>query len=100
MWEWYRALIRLRHELGPLNDGDLGHIQVRFDEAKRWMEIERGGTDCGRVRVLANLGGEEVSFAAAEGFRVELASHVGIGIAAGRIVLPPDTLAVLSGEAE
>jgi maltooligosyltrehalose trehalohydrolase len=95
MLEWYRALIRLRRGSLALNDGDLGHIKVRASEEGRWLVIDRGG-----VQVLANLGRLEAAFEVPVGFRVTLASRKITGTKAGRIVLPPNTLAVLSSEPE
>ena len=54
MLEWFRALIRLRRGSAALNDGDLGHVKVQFDEDKRWMVVDRG-----LVKVMFNLGGED-----------------------------------------
>jgi maltooligosyltrehalose trehalohydrolase len=99
MLVWYRSLIQLRRRSTALNDGDMGRTRVRFDEEGRWLEMERPGIGGGGVRVLANLGKREAEFEAGEGVRVELTSRAGVGIEAGRIVLPPDTLAVLSDEA-
>jgi hypothetical protein len=56
--------------------------------------------DRGGVRVLANLGPQEVGFEAPDGFRVALVSREIAGIDGGTIVLPPNTLAVLSNEPE
>jgi maltooligosyltrehalose trehalohydrolase len=95
MLEWYRALIRLRRRSAALNDGDLGHIHVRWSEADRWLAIDRGG-----VQVLANLGRQEARFEVAQGFRVALLSREIAGANAGKMVLPANTLAVLSSEPE
>jgi maltooligosyltrehalose trehalohydrolase len=95
MREWYRALIRLRRGSEALNDGDLAHTKVRWSEQERWLAMDRGG-----VRVLANLGPQEVGFEAPDGFRVALVSREIAGIDGGKIVLPPNTLAVLSNEPE
>jgi len=95
MLEWFRKLIHLRRRSVSLNDGDLGHTSVRFDEARRWLAMDRG-----EVRVVANLGEEAASFDVPEGFRVALASREGIEARGEKISLPPDTLAVLSGEPE
>jgi maltooligosyltrehalose trehalohydrolase len=95
MLDWYRALIRLRRGSKSLNDGDLGHIKVRFDEQSRWMVMDRGG-----VQVLANLGQQDASFDVPEGFRVALVSRDGVGVDGGKIRLPKSTLAVLSSEPE
>ncbi|HWB33216.1 MAG TPA: malto-oligosyltrehalose trehalohydrolase [Acidobacteriaceae bacterium] len=96
MLAWYRALIQLRRRSPAFNDGDLGHLRVRFDEKARWIEVERPGLGQGCVRVLANLGGDEASFEVDPSMRVELASRAGIGIESGRVVLPPDSLTILS----
>jgi maltooligosyltrehalose trehalohydrolase len=95
MLEWYRALIRLRRRSAALNDGDLGHIHVRWSEADRWLAMDRGG-----VQVLANLGRQEARFEVAQGFRVALVSREIAGANAGKMVLPANTLAVLSSEPE
>ncbi|MGH7266012.1 MAG: malto-oligosyltrehalose trehalohydrolase, partial [Candidatus Rokuibacteriota bacterium] len=47
--EWHRALVRLRR-LAGLADGRLDQTRVRFDEAARWLAIERGP-----VTVVCNL---------------------------------------------
>jgi maltooligosyltrehalose trehalohydrolase len=93
MLEWYRALIRLRRRSISLNDGDMGHVKVRYSEADRWLAMDRGG-----VRVLANLGQQEAVFDVAEAFRLALVSREGVEAKAGNILLPPNTLAVLSCE--
>jgi maltooligosyltrehalose trehalohydrolase len=93
MLEWYRALIRLRRTSFSLNDGDLGHTKIRYSEEQRWLEMDRGG-----VQVVVNLGREDASFKVREGFRVALVSREGVGGDAGMIVLPANTLAVLSSE--
>ena len=93
MLEWYRSLIRLRRRSYSLNDGQSGHTSVRCSEPDRWLVMDRGG-----VQVLVNLGEQDASFDVPEGFRVALISRDGIIADAGKISLPPTTLAVLSGE--
>jgi maltooligosyltrehalose trehalohydrolase len=95
MLEWYRALIRLRRRSPALNDGDLRHIKVRWSEADRWLVMDRGA-----VQTLANLGQQDANFEVADGFRVALASREIAGTDAGKIVLPANTLAVLSNGSE
>jgi maltooligosyltrehalose trehalohydrolase len=95
MLAWYRALIRLRRRSIALNDGDMGHIKVRFSEEGRWLAMDRGA-----VQVLANLGSLEARFEMPEGFRLELASREIGGRDASEIILPANTLAVLSSEPE
>ena len=94
MLDWYRALIALRRVTPALNDGD-SEAEVRSSEEERWLVMDRG-----RVQVLANLGRQEASFEVPEGFRVALVSREIARIDAGRIVLPANTLAVLSSEPE
>jgi maltooligosyltrehalose trehalohydrolase len=86
-------LIHLRRRSASLSDGDLGHVEVKYDEQGRWLDIDRGG-----MRVLANLGRSSVDFGVAEGFRVTMISRPDVGVSGGKISLPPDTLAVLSNE--
>jgi maltooligosyltrehalose trehalohydrolase len=95
MLEWYRTLIRLRRRSYSLNDGQAGHTSVRCSEPDRWLVMDRGG-----VQVLVNLGEQDASFDVPEGFRVALISRDGIIADAGKISLPPTTLAVLSDERE
>jgi maltooligosyltrehalose trehalohydrolase len=95
MLRWYRELIRFRRRSASLNDGDLGHTKVRFDEDKRWLAMDRGN-----VRVVLNLGDGDASFEMPEGFRVALKSRNGVSVLDAKVLLPPKTLAVLSSEAE
>jgi maltooligosyltrehalose trehalohydrolase len=93
MLEWYRKLIRLRRGSLSLNDGDPGHVEVHFDEEKRWLVMRRG-----QVKVMCNLGGEPAEFENGEGFPLVLASRSGVEVVEAKVVLPPGSLAVLSGE--
>jgi maltooligosyltrehalose trehalohydrolase len=95
MLQWFRRLIHLRRTSVSLNDGDMGHMSVQCDEAKRWLVMDRG-----KVRVACNLGHEAANFDVPEGFRVRLASRDGLGATEGKIQLPSNTLAVLSREPE
>jgi maltooligosyltrehalose trehalohydrolase len=52
--EWHRALIKLRQEVPALRDDRLDRTRVRFDEAARWIAIDRGP-----VSVLCNFADEE-----------------------------------------
>jgi maltooligosyltrehalose trehalohydrolase len=99
MRDWYRSLIHLRRASVALNDGDLSHTSVRYDEAQRWIAIDRGG-----IQILCNLGNEAVTFNLAENFHLALVSHeaarphTNILSSEKNIVLPPETLAILSSE--
>jgi maltooligosyltrehalose trehalohydrolase len=97
MLAWYKQLIQLRRSSPSLNDGDMGHVRVAFDETLRWLRMERG-----LVTVLCNLGDEAVELDNPAGLPLLLASRsdVRADVRAGerKIALPPNTLAILSGE--
>jgi hypothetical protein len=56
--------------------------------------------DRGGVQVLVNLGDRDASFEVPEGFRAALVSRGGVGSDGATILLPPNTLAVLSSESD
>jgi maltooligosyltrehalose trehalohydrolase len=93
--DWHRELLRLRRELPWLTDGRRERSRVRFDEAARWLVIDRGP-----VTVAANLGDRSVRVAAGDGTgRVRLASDARVALAEGGVDLPPASLAVLVRDA-
>jgi maltooligosyltrehalose trehalohydrolase len=54
MLRWYRALLRVRREWTCLRDDAPAARRVHFDEARRWMVVERGaGTE--RAWLFANV---------------------------------------------
>jgi maltooligosyltrehalose trehalohydrolase len=96
MLAWYQALIRFRRSgsgaNGPcLSDETAGQVRVTFDEQARWLRMERG-----TIAVICNLGDREQSFHESENSRVVLASRGSIEISQGQLVLPPDSVAVMS----
>ncbi|MEO6806652.1 MAG: malto-oligosyltrehalose trehalohydrolase [Edaphobacter sp.] len=93
MLEWYRRLIALRRGSPSLNNRQPGQTQVSFDEEKKWLVIERG-----MVTVMGNLGIETVELDNPRRLPLLLASSAGVLAMNDRVVLPPDTLAVLSAE--
>jgi maltooligosyltrehalose trehalohydrolase len=93
MLEWFTQLIHLRRRSPSLNDGDMGHVKVTFDEAKRWLTMERG-----LIKVMCNLGGDAAEFENAGQLKLLLASRADVHVVESQIVLPPDTLAIVSGE--
>jgi maltooligosyltrehalose trehalohydrolase len=94
MLEWFRQLIHLRRHSPSLNDGDLSHLKVEFDEEKRWLTMERG-----QVRILSNLGEEAATFENVVGSSLVLASGNDIEVTGDNVVvLPPNRLAILSTE--
>ena len=94
MLDWYRQLIHLRRHTPSLNDGDLNHLKVKFDEDKQWLTMDRG-----QVRILCNLGKEAVEFENRGGFSSLLSSQDGIQVADGKVLLPPDSIVILSAKA-
>ena len=76
-----------------LNDGDRGHVKITFDEQKRWLVMDRG-----LVKIAINLGGERVEIGNAGNFRLLLASRGDIVAEQQKVILEPDTMAILSGE--
>jgi maltooligosyltrehalose trehalohydrolase len=93
MLQWYRRLIALRRGSSSLNDGTPGQTKASSDEEKRWLVMERGS-----VTVMCNLGTEPVELENTGKLPLVLASRSDIAVAGDKVILPPDTLAVLSGE--
>ncbi len=93
MSSWYRTLIHLRHASPSLKDGEPGQTKVSFDEAQRWLVMERG-----LVTVMCNLGTERIELKNARRLPLLLASRDDVGAEEGVVRLPPDTVAILSGE--
>ncbi len=93
MLEGYRKLIQLRRGSASLNDGDMSHVKVQFDEKKRWLTMERGS-----VKLFCNLGIEPIEFKNPDRTPLLLASSKVVEVVEEKIVLPPDTLAILSAE--
>jgi maltooligosyltrehalose trehalohydrolase len=93
MLEWYRKLIHLRRNSTSLNNGDLASVKVQFDENKRWLTMERG-----QVKIMCNLGDVPIEFDNPRQLPLLLASREDVIATLAKIVLPPDTLAVLSSE--
>ena len=96
MLAWYRRLMELRRGLPALRDGDMAAVRIAYDEAGRWLTMERGV-----VKVLCNVGSAAVELEGMEGGWLVLASSagvcgVGVGGAAEGVVLPPDSLAVVA----
>ena len=91
MRAWYGDLIRLRRSAPALNNGETGNVRVTFDEAQKCLSIERG-----EILTHCNLGEGEQAFAAPPGSTLTLASHAGIAIRESEIILPSDSVAILS----
>jgi maltooligosyltrehalose trehalohydrolase len=93
MLSWYRRLIQLRRGSVSLNDGSPGHVKVRFNEKERLLVMERGA-----VVVMCNFGSQRAEVAHSREFPVLLASRSGVEIEGGSVLLPAESVAILSGE--
>ena len=89
MLDWYRALIRLRKSQPDLNDGELGHTTVRFDEDAKWLVMTRG-----KVMVICNLGSDVQRMPCRPGARVLLASRDEIICDDSSFILPRDSVVI------
>ncbi len=93
MLDWTRKLIHLRRSSLSLNDGDLPHIKIRFDEEKRWLVMIRGG-----VRLICNLGQEPYRYENRDRLLLILQSAEGVTLTGADLIVPPDSAAILSNE--
>lgn len=91
MLEWVRSLIHLRRTTPALNDGDMGHTRVHWNEESRWLLMDRGS-----VQVALNLGTDDACLDIPENFRLHLASSNNVNRSEGKLRLPPNTIAILS----
>jgi maltooligosyltrehalose trehalohydrolase len=90
MLAWYRELIHLRRSTPDLNDSEPGRTYVRWNEERKWMEMERGG-----VRLVCNLSGVTQTYPLPDGAVVALSSREKIVKDRGTLQLLPDTVIVL-----
>jgi maltooligosyltrehalose trehalohydrolase len=67
MQSFYRDLLALRREHAPLSNCDKTRTRVRFDEARRWLSVERGDESGARAALLCNFSGEAQSLPVPEG---------------------------------
>jgi maltooligosyltrehalose trehalohydrolase len=91
MLDWYRELIRLRRANPSLADGEPGHTSVTYSEQEKWLSMERGD-----VTVSCNLGDTDGMFPVPEGGRVLLCSRGVPPVLDGAILLPPNTVVIIS----
>ena len=86
--DWHRRLVRLRRATPSLSDGRLDAVRTRYDEQARWLLVERG-----QVTVACNVGSDAVVLDVSG--RPLLTSDPDVSVAARRLHLPPDTVAIL-----
>ena len=89
---WYRRLIGLRRMLPELTDPRLGRVRTEFDEAAAWLVVRRG-----QVAVACNLGQEDWTFPTDA--ELQAASDARIARVPDGVVLPPDSVAILTDPA-
>lgn len=91
MLAWHQQLVRLRRSEPSLSDGDLKAVQVRFDEARRWLTVERGS-----ITVACNFFADSQAVPAPAGEqRLLLASENDVQLTSHAASLPPDSVAIL-----
>jgi maltooligosyltrehalose trehalohydrolase len=64
---FYRDLLALRRGHAPLSNCDKTRTRVRFDEARRWLSVERGDESGARALLLCNLAGGAQTLPTPEG---------------------------------
>jgi maltooligosyltrehalose trehalohydrolase len=93
MLSWYKALIQLRRTTPCLNDGNPGNVKVTFDEQAKWLRMDRG-----TMSVICNLGDRDQTFSVTNESSLCLASNRAAQVSQSKLVLPPDSVAVLSDD--
>jgi maltooligosyltrehalose trehalohydrolase len=90
--EWHRRLIQLRRNTAALTDGRLERVQVNFDEAARWLVMERGP-----VALACNLNQltQVVPTRLSSYGKILLASEKRAQIFDGELILPADSAAII-----
>jgi maltooligosyltrehalose trehalohydrolase len=93
MLNWYRELIRVRRRIPALVDGRMDRVSTSFDEQARTLVVAREGTF-----LAANLGLDEceLELNLGKGATIEIKSVTGVCVTAGKLVLPGQSVAVVS----
>jgi maltooligosyltrehalose trehalohydrolase len=91
VFEWYRRMIALRRQMPVLTDGLREQARTSFDETQGWLVLERGP-----LTVAVNFGDQAVNLPAPGHQLVLAASEPAVAVADGALVLPPDSVAVLT----
>jgi maltooligosyltrehalose trehalohydrolase len=92
IWDWHKKLIQLRRQEPVLSDGQMNRLRARFDEAEKWLVVERGN-----VTIVCNFDGnaQNISLTAGKSHAVLLASESGITPDQNSIQLPPESVVIL-----
>jgi maltooligosyltrehalose trehalohydrolase len=88
---WYAELIALRRRVPALTDPRLGQVETACDSDLGWLVVRRGP-----VVVAANLGSSDWSYPAGPDAELLAASDHRIGRKDESLILPPDTVAILT----
>jgi maltooligosyltrehalose trehalohydrolase len=88
--EWYRGLIRLRHNEPDLRSPDRNRTSVRVDDKAGNLDIRRGS-----ILISATVGSDPVTVDTGPA-QLLMASGPRVTLAEGRLSLPPESLAILS----
>jgi maltooligosyltrehalose trehalohydrolase len=90
--DWYRRLIALRRRVRELTDPRLDRTRTSCDQVAGWLVVRRGP-----VLVAANLGARDWTLRVGAGAQLLAASDPGIREDNASLVLPPDTVAIVTG---
>jgi maltooligosyltrehalose trehalohydrolase len=90
MLRWYGRLIELRQNTADLNDGNLEHVHVEYDEAERWLMMVRG-----RISVTCNFGVDSCVVPLTRvGTELVLSSDARISVEADLVRLPGESVVI------
>ena len=89
--DWHKKLIRLRRGEPDLSDGRMDRVRTRFDAERRGLVVERGAVS---VACNVSVKSETVSLRAGN-YRALLISETDAKISGDKIILPPESVAVL-----
>lgn len=89
--EWYKALIKLRHQIPDLMDDRLNRSSVGFDESAGWLMVSRG-----TLSVVCNFSADSQTVPADElqGKQQVMASDPGVELAGRYIAMPGHSVAI------
>jgi maltooligosyltrehalose trehalohydrolase len=91
--DWHRRLIQLRREIPALSDGRLERVLVAYDETAKWFVVRRGP-----VFIACNLNDvtQRVPVALSRDAKLLLASAGDVQLTRDAVVLPTDSVAILT----
>ncbi len=92
---WYTELIALRRRVPALTDPRPGRGQTACDPGLGWLVVRRGA-----VTTAVNLGAASWTFGASPEAELLAASDPAVELTNRGIVLPPDTVAIVSEQRE